>query len=73
MNLTDRDPVRETRPGSLLFQLLDTAHSVTARLAEALAELGLSPAGLDLLTELAQGAKACRCQRRVATIGGSWW
>ena len=41
--------------------------------AEALAELGLSPAGLDLLTELAQGAKACRCQRRVATIGGSWW
>jgi len=54
MNVTERDPVRETRPGSLLFQLLGTAHSVTARLAEALAGLGLSPAGLDLLTELAQ-------------------
>ena len=54
MNVTELDPARDTLPGSLLFQLLGTAHSVTARLAEALAELGLTPAGLDLLTELAQ-------------------
>ena len=47
------EPEQETRPSSLVFQLLGTAHSVTDRLAEALAELGLSPAGLDLLTRLA--------------------
>src|SRR5438270_13703213 len=54
MNVTELDPVRDTRPGSLLLQLPGTAHSGTARPAEALAELGLSPGGLDLLTELAQ-------------------
>src|SRR2546421_6974074 len=36
------EPAQETRPSSLVFQLLGTAHSVTDRLAEALAELGLS-------------------------------
>jgi len=38
---------------SLVFQLLGAAQSVTDRLAAALAELGLSPAGLDLLSRLA--------------------
>jgi hypothetical protein len=47
-------PAQEIRPRSLVFQLLGTAHSVTDRLTEALAELGLSPAGLDLLTRLAE-------------------
>jgi DNA-binding MarR family transcriptional regulator len=37
-----------------VFQLLGTAHSVTDLLAEALAELGLSPPGLGLLTQLAE-------------------
>jgi len=53
MSSSDLHPVEETRPPSLLFQLLGTAHSVTTRLTEALAELGLSPAALDLLTQLA--------------------
>jgi len=57
MTLTDLDPVQETSPGSLLFQLLGIAHSVTHRLAETLAELGLSAAGLDLLTQLAHARK----------------
>lgn len=47
-------PAQETRLWFLVFQLLGTAHSVTDRLSEALAELGLSPAGLELLTRLAQ-------------------
>jgi hypothetical protein len=54
MRSGDPHPVQETRPPSLLFQLLGTAHSVTARLTEALAELGLSPSELDLLTRLAE-------------------
>jgi DNA-binding MarR family transcriptional regulator len=40
-----------------VFQLLGTAHSVTDRLAEALTELRLSPAGLDLLTQLAEASE----------------
>jgi len=54
MTPTAVQPAQETRPWSLVFQLLGTAHSVTDRLVEALAELGLSPAGLDLLTRLAE-------------------
>src|ERR1700756_2726874 len=54
MSATDmHPPAQETRPPSLVFQLLSTAHSVTDRLTQALVELGLSPAGLDLLTQLA--------------------
>lgn len=51
-------PAQEIRPQSLVFQLLGTAHSVTYRLTQALAELGLSPAGLDLLTQLANAGEA---------------
>src|SRR5947207_13436514 len=54
MTATGVRPAQETRPRPLVFHLLGTAHSVTARLAEALGELGLSPAGLDLLTRLTQ-------------------
>lgn len=54
MTPTGVRPAQETRPRSLVFQVLGTAQSVTVRLAEALGELGLSPAGLDLLTRLAQ-------------------
>ena len=54
MTPTAVQPAQKTRPWSLVFQLLGTAHSVTDRLVEALAELGLSPAGLDLLTRLAE-------------------
>src|SRR5437762_12185055 len=54
------EPEQETRPSSLVFQLLGTAQSVTVRLAEALDELGLSPAGLDLLTRLAQARAPLR-------------
>ena len=58
MTPTGVRPAQETRPRSLVFQLLGTAHSVTVRLAEALGELGLSPAGLDLLTRLAQARES---------------
>ena len=58
MTPTGVRPAQETRPRPLVFQLLGTAHSVTARLAEALGELGLSPAGLDLLTRLAQARES---------------
>src|SRR5256885_9942781 len=57
MTLTDLHPVQETSPGSLLFQLLGSAHSVTHRLAETLSGLGLSAAGLDLLPQLPDARK----------------
>jgi len=59
MSPSDADtPAQDTRPPSLVFQLLGTAHSVTDRLTQALVELGLSPAGLDLLTQLANAGEA---------------
>ena len=59
MSPTDvHPPAQEVRPRSLVFQLLGTAHSVTDRLTQALAELGLSPGGLDLLTQLANAGEA---------------
>src|SRR5437879_11933489 len=59
MSPTDvHPPAQEIRPQSLVFQLLGAAHSVTYRLTQALVELGLSPAGLDLLTQLANADEA---------------
>jgi hypothetical protein len=66
MTPTDVHHVQDTRPRSLVFQLLGTAHSVTDRLSEALAELGLSLAGLDLLTQLAQARETVP----LAELGG---
>jgi hypothetical protein len=44
MTPTDVHHVQEIRPGSLMFQMLGTAHSVTARLAAALAECAVERA-----------------------------
>src|SRR2546423_869684 len=68
MTPTGVRPAQETRPRSLVFQLLGTAQSVTVRLAEALGELGLSPAGLDLLTRLAQAREPLRLDNDVREL-----
>ena len=51
-----------------MFQLLGTAHFVTIRIAEALGELGLSPASLDLLTRLAQAGEPLRLDDDVREV-----
>ena len=68
MTPTGVRPAQETRPRSLVFQLLGTAQSVTVRLAGALSELGLSPAGLDLLTRLAQAREPLRLDNDVREL-----
>src|SRR5256886_7197889 len=68
MTPTDVRPAQETRRRSLVFQLLGTAHSVTIRIAEALGELGLSPAGLDLLTRLAPTREPLRLDDAVREL-----
>src|SRR5204863_6528333 len=68
MTPTGVRPAQETRPRPLVFQLLGTAHSVTARLAEALGALGLSPAGLDPLTPPAPAPQAPRADDGVPRL-----
>ena len=68
MTPTGVGPEQETRPRSLVFQLLGTAHSVTVRLVGALGELGLSPGGLDLLTRLAQARAPLRLDHDVREL-----
>jgi len=57
MTTTQTSYLPDTTEAQLLFRLLGIAHAVTDRLDAALGELGLSPATLDLLTELSNAAE----------------